>query len=1081
MHFILIQFQVNHLRIRFLYCKLRLQFNLSVNMMKKVFYIILILSGLLSAQQAPFTMLQSNLISGLIPDIEEGYGVSFRDLNNDGYPDVYLVCFRNLNRLLVNNGGIIPFIDRTIYSGLGGDLSSHGNSNLELGASAADYDNDGLPDMLLAGWGKTLKLFHNLGGFHFEDVSAALHMQGLADANQGLWLDANNDGFLDLYITDEHHANRFYLNQKNGNFKETLWTTDFVDTAISEGAISADLDNDADADIYVANWNGPDYLLLNNGKGLFNRAQIDLPTLSHSTSSNSAVCGDVDNDGLSELFVAGHDGKVYLYRNHSQNGRLLFTSDSLAPFYQIGHSVYGIVLEDFNLDGWLDVFLSVRQGANRLYLNDGSGHFNPDFDSDFQNKYSTGCAAGDLDDDGDLDLFVAQKDGLSQIYLNPVNNAQFIKIRLIGVRSNREALGSKIYLSASPDSSKHLIGFREITVHTGYLSSKSPEAVFGTGPFSNLSATIVFPGGRTLMKQNLHPGNSYTIYEYGTTMRALYSIWHRIQFNITRSDFWLSILLSFLLIASLYVFVTFGFRRYRWQGPEIATQLIIWFIAALGGFVAVRGRETIFILLILNGVTITGILISALYSEQQRRLYQKRKRFRDGVQNLSAQMIHIHENKTLLREVVKTVHGHEDIEEADIYNYNTDAQNLDAVDTDNPAIPLSPEQKSQLTELESVDRTENILFTSLSANSVFNLFIPIKRGADLFSVLALSMQHMQRTINHEDIQLLLQLANQTAIAIENNNYIKESARLIEELTEAKIREQYVEALESSNKQLDQKNKELKRLFKELQQKEGQLIHSGKMASLGQLVAGISHELNNPISFIYANTKALGTYLTKLENLWSSGPLPLNDPLQISFSQIISELKEIISDNLRGSKTVKELVLNLKNFSRLDQAEWKEVRLSAGLDSSLQILKPQINESIEILKHYQDDPPIFCNPGQINQVFLNLLSNAIQALGGSGSITINLKQEKEWLVVKIADNGCGIPENILPKIFDPFFTTKDVNQGSGLGLSISYSIIQHQNGRLTVNSTPGQGSVFKIQLPLKQTEIPNNTGVQQKNV
>ena len=1040
--------------------------------MKKLFYIVLMTLGLLSAQQAPFSMLQSNCISGLIPDIEEGYGVSFRDLNNDGYPDVYLVCFRNLNRLLVNNGGIIPFIDRTIYSGLGGDLSSRGNQKLELGASTADYDNDGLPDIVLAGWGKTLKLFHNLGDFRFEDATAALHMQGVADANYGLWFDADNDGFLDLYMTDEHHTNRFYLNQKNGRFTERAT---FAKQAVSEGACAADLDMDGDMDLYVANWDAPDFLLLNNGIGNFSPARVALPTLTHPISANSAVSGDVDNDGLPELLVAGHDGHIYLYRNHSENGRLFLTHDSLVPFYHLGHSVYGLVLEDFNLDGWLDLFCSVRQSANRLYLNDGKGGFLADYDSDFQDKYSTGCASADLDGDGDPDLFVAQKDGLSQIYLNPVNRPDYIRLRLVGIRSNRDAIGAKIFLYAAEDSSKKLIGYREVTTQTGYLSSQSPEVLFGTAAYQRMQAKIIFPGGRVILKNNLLPGTRYTIYEYGALLRGWYAAWHFIRFHSARSESWLSVLLTLFLIGFLYAFVKFGFQRYRWQGPEIATQLIIWFIAALGGFVAVRGRDTHFILLILNGITLTGVLISTLYSEQQRRHYRRRQRFRDRIRALSARMIHIHENDALLKEVASAVAAHTHILSAEVYEFLQDEAILRPIHSVRADIPIPPEQKSALTHTEIVTSALGALFTLLSNKTDFNRFIPIKHSDELFAVLAISMQHAQRTINREDIQLLLQLANQTAIAIKNNNYIKESARLVQELTEARVRKQYVNMLEESNRQLDQKNKELNRLFKELQQKEGQLIHSGKMASLGQLVAGISHELNNPISFIYANTKALEGYLKELESLWESLPGAQKEGLHSRFRQIVSDLKEIIADNLNGSKSVKELVLNLKNFSRLDQADWKETRLSSGIESSLHILKPQLNDSIRIVKEYADDPPIFCNPGQLNQVFLNILSNAIQALNGSGVITISLKRRGNRLLARIADTGRGIPKEILPKIFDPFFTTKEVNQGSGLGLSISYSIIQKHKGKLSVESAPGKGSVFTIELPLTKEGAQQTNG------
>ena len=447
--------------------------------MKLKIIILLSLVNLLIASGNNFKMLQSNLISGLIPDIEDGYGAALRDFNGDGYPDLYLVCFRNMNRLLVNNGGIVPFIDRTVYSGLGGDLSSRGNSSLELGAGSADFDNDGIPDIFLAGWGKTATLFRGLGQFRFEDATVSLHMQGLTDANQGLWLDADNDGFLDLFITAEHHSSRLFLNSSNGLFREHSWAMDFADSAISQGAVSADFDADGDMDIYLCNWGSPDYLLLNDGAGNFTKSSLQLSTLINPTSSNSAAAADVDNDGRSDLLIAGHDGFVYFYRNQTENGILKFTADTSQPFYHIGKSVYGVLTEDFNQDGWLDVFLSVREGANRLYLNDGKGGFLPDYDSDGQKAYSTGCAAGDIDGDGDLDIFVANKDMISQVYLNPVNGNHFIKITLSGVVSNRDAVGAKVFLYNTQDSLRFLAGFREVTVNTGYLSGRIRRSVLG--------------------------------------------------------------------------------------------------------------------------------------------------------------------------------------------------------------------------------------------------------------------------------------------------------------------------------------------------------------------------------------------------------------------------------------------------------------------------------------------------------------------------------------------------------------------------------------------------------------------------
>jgi len=214
-----------------------------------------------------FNMLKSNRIGGLIPDISDIYGVSFRDFNNDNYPDLYLVSFRNINRLLINNGGIIPFIDRTMASGLGGFLMTRGRNNFELGSCSADYNNDGWTDIFLAGWGKTAKLFQNNGNLRFADITRNLNLDGYSSANQAIWLDADNDGNLDIYLTDEHASNRFFKNKGNGFFEELLWTNSFIDSAVSQSGCATDFNNDGLTDLYIANWFHPDYLLINSGNG----------------------------------------------------------------------------------------------------------------------------------------------------------------------------------------------------------------------------------------------------------------------------------------------------------------------------------------------------------------------------------------------------------------------------------------------------------------------------------------------------------------------------------------------------------------------------------------------------------------------------------------------------------------------------------------------------------------------------------------------------------------------------------------------------------------------------------------------
>ena len=1034
---------------------------MTINFYKILSVLFLFFYSSVSAQPDDFKMLSANRISGLIPDIEDGYGVSFRDFNKDGYPDVYLVCFRNLNRFLVNNGGIVPFIDRTIYSGLGGNLMPRMQANLELGSSAGDFDNDGRPDIFLGGWGKSHSLFRNTGSFNFQDVSENLNLQSPLDANFGLWLDVNNDGWLDLYITDEHHANRLLINQKNGAFNEMPWSEGFRDSAVSQGACGADFDGDGDTDIYVSNWFAPDYLLLNNGYGHFEKAALELTPLKHAISTNSASAGDVDNDGDLDLFIAGRDGELYCCENVSEGGRAAFVEKDIIRLPDSSQRIYGILLEDFNHDGWLDCFLSVK-GPNRLHLNDGMGNFSAEFDTDGNNNYSTGCAAADLDRDGDLDIFAANKDALSQIFLNPVNDNNYIKLKLKGIKSVREAIGSKVYFYNTQTSPRRLIGFREVRSASGYLSSTDPIVHFGTGEYEEIDVKIVFQSGRIVERNGLLPGREYTVREYRALLGSLYSFSRGISFLARQKSFWINAGLALLLSALIYLFSRLIIRRYRWSAVEMTTFYVLWFIITVIILLAFRNFSAFLNLLAVNGTALAGIFTASVFSEYNLRLRRKRMLFRSALQNFSEKMITIHGNKELFEKLQQTFLKHEEIADVKVLQYNDEDKLLVDSAEEDISCPLDDESLQ-------IIRQNNLCtdYSTPELRPVFqffksNLLIPVWRGEKLFGLIAVWQDNVKSPLNQEDVRLLLPIANQLAIAIENNIYIDESAKLIKQLTEAEVREEYLKQLEESNRQLDEKNAELTRLFRELQDKESQLVHSEKMASLGQLVAGISHELNNPVSFIYANSKALERYLDKIKDLWTQSRA--DESMQESFDKVLSDLKNIINDNLQGSKNVKDLVLDLKNFSRLDQADWKEAHLVKGIESSLKILKSQIPKTVVINKDFKADPLISCNPGQINQVFVNLISNALQAVDEDGIINLSSVEEDDFLVIKVEDNGKGIPRKNLSKIFEPFFTTKDVNKGTGLGLSISYSIIQKHGGSLTAESKEGQGSIFTIKLP-----------------
>ncbi len=264
----------------------------------------------------------------------------------------------------------------------------------------------------------------------------------------------------------------------------------------------------------------------------------------------------------------------------------------------------------------------------------------------------------------------------------------------------------------------------------------------------------------------------------------------------------------------------------------------------------------------------------------------------------------------------------------------------------------------------------------------------------------------------------------------------------------------------------------------------QLVQSEKMASLGQLAAGIAHEINNPIGYVHSNLGTLQEYLNNLFGLIEcyDAVLAMNGPITaerraevadrkraIDFSFLVQDLPPLLAESREGIDRVRRIVQDLRDFSRVDRLEtWSLYDLHRGLDSTLGIVWNELKYKAEVRKEYGSLPLVECLPSQINQVFVNILVNAAQAIEQRGEIVVRTGTEDGKVWIEIADNGGGIAPDNLKRIFDPFFTTKPVGKGTGLGLSISYGIVRKHHGEITVDSQPGHGTTFRITLPQRQT-------------
>ncbi len=1009
--------------------------------------------------------------SSLVPDISDGYGVAFRDLNGDKLPDVYLVCFRSLNRLLVNRGRGGFFEDATIISGLGGNLMAQQNQNLELGAAVFDYDNDGDNDVMIGGWDITTRLYENIGDFTFREVRMNAFPEADMDINGVVVADVDRNGWLDLFLTDEHYTNRLFLQRSPGNFQDFTFGSGLESSGVSQGAAFCDVDLDGDPDLYVTNWFAPDFFYENLGNGRFHQKTIQIKTCQSSVTTNSASFCDIDHDGDFDLLVTNREGNSFLFRNDTapKDTNWVFTDISTAWGLTDSLPAYSAVFADFDNDTWPDLFVS-KIGPNRLYRNDHGRRFISVFSQKTTRYkgYSTGAACADYDGDGDLDLFVANKDTFAQFFVNPIQNTRAICLEIHGVRSNRDAIGTKVAIYPSGKSSP--IGFQEVGSGNGYLSMNDLTIHFGLDTVSFVDAIVTYPSGRVVTVRHLGEGN-YPVYEYPFFQRMMiHGVRHGIQLLHSRR-FLAEVLFFFLYLAVIGVFLMLGLKRYAWQTGTLSIYLGGYLILAVSGLTLLEPLGRITAWMTIHVLTVISILIFLFYSEKNYRYRLKRKHYREVLIHLGEQVIQIHDDHALLEMVAQKLNATTEFSRCSIWILDADQTKIsDGVMSGFQETVESLTTLNLVTTLgEQLRKTRNLkledagplapIFTFCQGQILF----PIVREERVYGFLALGSERPAPPLADEDEALFTTLTNQIAVALDNNAYIRESNTLVQQLTEANTREKYLKELEAANARLDVKNRELQTLYDELKNTEIQLIHSEKMASLGQLVAGISHELNNPVGFIYANVKQLKRYISRIEKEWTSNSVK-------QLPAVMHDVEGLIQDTIRGSQMVKTLVENLRQFSHLDQAEWKETDIHDGLASSLLILRTRLKDRIQVKTEYRATNHIFCNPGQINQVLVNMLANAAQAIRGEGVIRITTEDSEDGVIIQISDDGQGIPDEVLSKIFDPFFTTKPVGEGTGLGLSISYSIVQKHGGQIEVKSQVGQGSTFRIFLPINRKDI-----------
>lgn len=311
----------------------------------------------------------------------------------------------------------------------------------------------------------------------------------------------------------------------------------------------------------------------------------------------------------------------------------------------------------------------------------------------------------------------------------------------------------------------------------------------------------------------------------------------------------------------------------------------------------------------------------------------------------------------------------------------------------------------------------------------------------------------------------------------NNHFA--SVIILQDITELK---QLTQKLEENSMMLQKKNQELEKAYSELKSAQSQLLQQEKMASIGQLAAGVAHEINNPTGFIMSNMNSLSKYSGRIKDFIAFQTETLQSALKdlpnqkdylerleekrktTKFDHIMDDIDNLINESIDGAERIKRIVTDLKGFSRIDEAEYKPSDINAGLERTINLLWNELKYKASIKKEYGNVPKIKCNAGQLQQVFMNILLNALQSIEKQGEIKVRTWHEADNIFISISDTGCGIPADKINRIFEPFFTTKEVGQGTGLGLSIVYDIISKHNGDIKVDSNSGIGTTFTIRIP-----------------
>jgi len=942
----------------------------------------------------------------LMDRIDDVYGVTVSDFNDDGLTDIYITCYRSLNHLLLNTGNGY-YRDFVIESGTGGNIETRvGKQKYEYGALAADFDRDGDTDLLLAGKRNTTRYFTNNGKAVFNDLTRYSGLPRKLEITDGALADFNEDGYPDFVLADQNKGVRIFLNLKYNRFRElNLDSLHLPQTGIRTVKV-ADINNDNHQDIMAVFQNYGPIILLNSHDHFRVSRRKDLFEGNWPLFVNSITFTDINRDAQIDFYLCTENGKDALFVFDTTKSK--FVNVSRQWGVNSGGRSYSCVSGDFNLDGYEDLFIA-RYGKDYLYLNRKNQSFIEVAGNSIYSKagylsgYNTGAACLDFDNNGRLDLIVGNSDYWSSILQNLTQDSSFVRLRWVNTQDTKEALGVKLW--AWPSGKKHtlknLIAYQQILPSAGLFSQYAVKPIsFGKG-IKEIDCKVRFLNGTVKEYDHVKKGSLLTIRQTNWPLHKAYQLGRSVLQFLHIPDMIWEVIKFILFIALILVSVRFIEQRYRWRPAHTALYVLsvitVYIILNL-----VMEHAGVFYHILPFAMILFTLLVLIAVNEpiRQNNLLStlRQKKLHDASLRLSASP---EEQQALdiVRDTLEFIHPFYAFW---VYTYHFNGNYFLLKKRINPfAGKMYDKVVLEREIVRKLKRYKEPLpyskfsefWPGVDARFENSLFFPLIRKDKILGVALVDFGTGGQEPDTRLMETVHYLFLQLAIALDNI-----------------------------------------RILNNLQDQE-------KIAAIGTFSGGIIHNLKNPIDGLRMIIEVLNQETDETDSR-----------------------KEYVNELYKGIMDLKQKLIHSFDFVDSDRSITEQVLIN---DLIKDMITSGKSDTDALFQLELDEKPFRVRGDQEKLTFAleNLIRNAIEASDLSQTVVIRTRASADGSMVEIEvqDQGKGIPSDEIEKIFTMFFSTKGKNRG--LGLTITRNIINNHNGFIDVLSDKGTGTVFRIMLPL----------------